>query len=240
MKDWLLQNLTKVFGSIVAVLGTLQTLVSTGGFEGLLEPSGIRWMNIWIALLTTLFGGATVARGFNNSTKEKVAAAMQDAINAPPPKQTGFARPSFLAVLFALTVPVVAALSGCTGTRAAYKEAQSPDEYAYVLAEHYASLVREAADLKARPTTPADVVRAMQTADTAAAPLVDALRPLRGAYLATQSAASEAELQEAINRAVLAIADLVRSVKAARGTGSTSLLERRILFDAERLQRSPA
>jgi len=156
------------------------------------------------------------------------------------PKQGGVANPLMLALLLAFTVPVVAYVSGCTGTRAAYKEAQSPDEYAFVLAEHYASLVREAADLKARPTTRAELVSAMQAADTAAGPVIDALRPLRDAYLATQSAASEAELQDAVNRAVLAIADLVRSVKAARGSVATSRIEQRILFDAERLERSPA
>lgn len=142
-----------------------------------------------------------------------------------PPTQGGFARPLALAFLLAIAVPAVATLSGCVGTRAAYQAAESPDEYAYVITEHYASLVKEAADLKERPTTPREAVEAMQRAELAARPLVlggdrppsPGLRDLAETYSAVRDAKSEQDLQLATDRAVLRIADLVRAVKAARG-----------------------
>jgi ABC-type oligopeptide transport system substrate-binding subunit len=127
-------------------------------------------------------------------------------------------------------------LSACTHTREAYKTADTPDEYAYVLAEHYASLLNQAADLKEKSTTPREAVEAMQKAELAARPVVDKLRPLRTAYLTAKNAQTQAELQAAINEAVLLIADLVRSVRAAAGDPnpqtSAEGIERRILFEA--------
>ncbi len=124
-----------------------------------------------------------------------------------------------LALLFSLGigVPVVVGINGCTETRAAYKAADNPAELAYVLAEQYSALVKSAADLAQKPTTPGTAILAMQKADAAAKPIVLQLRPLRDAYLATKSATTEAELQAAADRAVLAIADLLRAVDAARG-----------------------
>jgi len=128
-------------------------------------------------------------------------------------------------------------LIGCAGTKAAYQQAQSPDEYAYVMAEHYSSLVRQAADLKERPSTPASAIAAMQRAELAARPLVAPLRPLRDAYIAGRSAQSELELQRAIDAAVLAIADLVRQVQMARGGGTSSLLDLQIIVEAHLIER---
>lgn len=123
-----------------------------------------------------------------------------------------------IAVLFCVCAPVVVGVQGCTGT-AAYREAENPAELAYVLAEHYAALVKQAADLRQRPTTPANAIAAMQRADQIAKPIILQLRPLRDAYIATKSAQTEAELQAAADRAVIAIADLVRTINAAtRGT----------------------
>lgn len=124
-----------------------------------------------------------------------------------------------LVVLFGLGMltPVTVGLYGCTELRSAYQAAETPAELAYVLAEHYAGLVKAAADLAQKPTTPANVIAALQVADAKAKPVVAQLRPLRDAYLATRSAESEAELQAATDRAVLAIADLVRAVNNARG-----------------------
>lgn len=124
-----------------------------------------------------------------------------------------------LVLLFTIgiSMPVAVGLQGCAELRSAYKAAETPAELAYVLAEHYAGLVKAAADLAQKPTTPANVIASLQSADAKAKPVVAQLRPLRDAYLATKSAESEAELQAATDRAVLAIADLVRAVNSARG-----------------------
>lgn len=81
-------NLTKILGGITTLFGTLSTLVTTGAFEGLLSPAGIRWLSILIALATALIGGATAARGFNNSAQVKVATVIDNALKAQPPQET--------------------------------------------------------------------------------------------------------------------------------------------------------
>jgi hypothetical protein len=121
----------------------------------------------------------------------------------------------FVAALFAggiVTAP------GCTGTQAAYRAAEGqPDQVAYVIAEQYASVLHEAAELKAKPTTPPAAIYAMQKADLAAQPAVDRLRSASDAYTAVKNAQTQAELQVAIDNAVRLIADVIAAVKQARG-----------------------
>jgi hypothetical protein len=131
---------------------------------------------------------------------------------------------------------LVLGLCACQHTQEAYKAADSPDEYAYVLREHYASLVHQAADLKEKPTTPREAVEVMQQAELAARPVVDTLRPLRDAYIAGKTAETEAQLQAAINSAVLLIADLVRAVRKASGEPTTDLRELQLLERADRVK----
>ncbi len=128
----------------------------------------------------------------------------------------------FIGALLAAAL-VLPLLAGCAGTRQAYQAASSPDEYAYVLAEHYSSLVHEAANLKEKPSTPAEAVRLMQQAELAARPAVLALRDLSAAYVDAKTAENEAALQAAVNRAVQVIADFVRAVQAARGSPGAAL-----------------
>lgn len=118
---------------------------------------------------------------------------------------------------FGMALPVAVSMHGCTQVQSAYKAAETPAELAYVLTEHYAALVKAAADLASKPTTPASVIVALQAADAKAKPVVLQLRPLRDAFLATKSAQTEQELQQATDRAVLAIAELVRAINTARG-----------------------
>lgn len=148
-------------------------------------------------------------------------------IKADRAREGGFARVGLLAAL-AIGAIATAMFVGCTGTAAAYKAAEDPAEYAFVIVKHYESLVNQAADLKDRPTTSAQAVAAMQKADSAAGPVIEKLRGLRDAYLAVHSASSEAELQAAINQAVSVVADFIRAVSSANG-GKVNLLEQRIL-----------
>lgn len=77
---WLTENLTKILGSISTVITTMMTMIASGTFEGLMDPKSIKWLGI----IGMLVSSAITARGFNNSGKEKIATAMQDAINAIP------------------------------------------------------------------------------------------------------------------------------------------------------------
>lgn len=139
--------------------------------------------------------------------------------------------PAFLtALLVSATL-----LAGCQHTREAYQAADTPDEYAFVMAEHYSSLLKEAADLKEKPSTPRAAVAAMQDIERKATPAVKKLKELRDAYLAVRTAQTEEDLQEAIDKAVLLVADMVRAVRAARSPDSArnwDIEERRILAHA--------
>lgn len=131
-----------------------------------------------------------------------------------------------------LLLCVLAPLAGCQHTKAAYKAADDPGEYAYVLTEHYASLVHEAAELRNKPSTPTAAINAMQKADNAAFPVIERLRSLRGAYVQVRDAKTEAELQAATDEAVRVLADLIRAVAEARGRPLTQL-EDEILYRAK-------
>jgi hypothetical protein len=136
-------------------------------------------------------------------------------------------RSVFTAMMLAALLPLVMAISGCAGTRSAYAEADSVDEYAYVLTEHYASLVNQSANIAALPTTTQATKDALKRAaaaalpfvkgDATAVPRVPGLAELAGTYKQIRSAENEAALQKAINNAVIKVADLVRAVKAAGG-----------------------
>lgn len=124
-----------------------------------------------------------------------------------------------MATLLACCVitPALLGMHGCSDVRSAYKAAENPADLSFVLVEHYAALVKAAADIAQKPGTPPQVIVALKAADWKARPVIERLRPLRDAYLATKSAKTEQELLLATDQAVIAIADLVRAVNAARG-----------------------
>jgi len=144
-------------------------------------------------------------------------------------KQGGFFRPA-LVMCLALACAGLAfvVLPGCANTKAAYEAARASDnalaDTAYVVTEHYAAVLHEAAELAASPTTPESVKDALKAADRAVKPLIagnpatgaPGVRDLAARYTAVRSATNQAELQAAINAAVLELAKLINAVKAAR------------------------
>lgn len=102
---------TKLYGGLTAFFGTLQALITTGSFDKLMSAAGIGWLGIVTALTTAVLGSMTMARGFNNTAQVKVATVIDNALNAEPPKQAGFARLSMLAFVAALAMSL---LSACT------------------------------------------------------------------------------------------------------------------------------
>lgn len=99
--DWVGDNRTKLLGAITTLLSTLTGMIASGMFEGLMEPTSIRWIGIMATLLGVVVGGGTVAVGFSNTTREHIADAaataavakaegaqqMVVALNAPSPAQ---------------------------------------------------------------------------------------------------------------------------------------------------------
>lgn len=112
------------------------------------------------------------------------------------------------------------ATSGCSSTRAAYNAADTLEERAYVATEHYAAVLHQAVDLKAKGVLKGDALARVQEAENVAGPVVLSLGPLVSKYKAARDAESEVALQKALDDVVLAIADLVRLVKAAAGGAS--------------------
>lgn len=111
----------------------------------------------------------------------------------------------------------VFAVSGCSSTKAAYAAADTLEERAFVATEHYASVVRQAADLKQKGVLTGSALARVQEIELAARPLVLKLEPLVKSFKAAQTAESEVALQSALDDVVLVIADLVRAVKAIGG-----------------------
>lgn len=82
--NWVKDNITKILGSIMTLISTLMTMIASGTFDGLLEPSAIRWLGIFGMLISAAITGV----GFNNSAKIRVAQAMETAIKSTPPEQS--------------------------------------------------------------------------------------------------------------------------------------------------------
>lgn len=116
-------------------------------------------------------------------------------------------------LLLALLLSLIA---GCTGQKAAFKAADDqPDKLAYVVAEEYAALLHEAADLKEQGL-PANVVAKLQQADDVAKPLILQLKPLAESYKEVNSVENEAALRTALGKAAVAISAFIDAVKEAR------------------------
>lgn len=127
-------------------------------------------------------------------------------------KQGGFVRPLMLALLVAFSVPMIS-MVGCSATRQAYQNADTPSDYALVVLEQYDAILQEANRLKAEGKLTGSTLAAVQAADLKAQPFVNSIRPLQKAYEATHSASDAAALQKAVNDAITAVADLIRIVK---------------------------
>lgn len=143
-----------------------------------------------------------------------------------PKRQGGHAATSILLrlAIFAGVIAAAIALAGCGGTVLAYKTAKTLPDQAYVISEHYASVVKQAADIAERPGTPESVKEALQAADRAVKPLIlgddqrdlPGLRDLVETYQAMRDANSEDHLQRAINDAVRKLTLFINAVKSAR------------------------
>lgn len=212
-------NGTKILGGMTAGLGTLQTFITTGAFDQLLSKFAIGWMGIILGTLTAVLGGATMARGFNNSSQVKIAEAMQEALNTPPPKQGGFALPKLLLALFlgCATVVSIGTMAGCTHTQAALKAADTPSDYALVFLEGYRGALNMANQLKDSGALAGSNLDRVRALELKAAPLVARIDPLRRAYEQTRSAADAQALQLAIDNALREAAEFIKAVQQARG-----------------------
>lgn len=111
-----------------------------------------------------------------------------------------------------LVVAAACVLAACAGTRAAYDAADTLDETAKVVSEHYYALLREANDL-ADQGAPASFVQRAQELEAVAAPKILALRDAAQAYEAVRSAENEGELAAALGEAVPLVSQFVDLIR---------------------------
>jgi uncharacterized protein YwbE len=180
--NWIANNITKILGVITTISGTVMTLITTGAFEGLMSANSIRWMSI----LMTLLGAAITGVGFNNSTKVRVAEAMQTAIRATP-GQEGFARVSLLIALLTTFVLPLLMITACVTSPAkvvevACADAQSvPERCAKGIAETWEVYQKRAEDIVTDASTPIEVKQGIQQTERVTRPVV--IEMLRSAAL---------------------------------------------------------
>lgn len=225
---------------IVAGVGVIGVICSFFGVdEALFSSEKVQRLADGVATLATLIGvvWAAWARAtkptppITNIAADKTAEAVKA---GELKKQGGFLRLGFAPLLAAVALAAVVGggVAGCTGTQAAFKAAQTRPETvlpdtAYVVAEQYRALLKEAADLKESGRLPPEVVQRLQDAARVGTPLVigdpqatppkPGLQQLSQAFQSVRTAETEADLQRAVDAAVLAVADFLRAVEAARG-----------------------
>lgn len=152
---------------------------------------------------------------------------------AAPMKQGGFATLNMLILALVLAAGIGQLLLGCTHTQAAYKAAplhgEALADTAFVITEHYAAVIHEAALMRKSGTLKTPLLEPIQRADQVAnrlilgvpaaegQPAVPGLEQLASTYTALHDATSEAQLQSAVNEAVVALGSLIRAVNTAKG-----------------------
>jgi len=190
---------------------------------------------VWAGWARTTRPSPPLSERAVEATKVAVEKGDLTSVPATPSKQSqgGFLRLHLAGVLAAVAVSLAVGgvVAGCSGTKAAYSAAHTraetvlPDT-AYVVAEQYRAILHEAVTLKESGRLPPEVVAKLQQADAAVKPLVlgdpqavpprPGLQQLSETFAAVRSASSEAELQRAVDAAVLALADFIKAVDDAR------------------------
>lgn len=105
-------------------------------------------------------------------------------------------------------------VAGCAGTKAAYKEADSVYETAYVVTEHYSYVLEQANALQ---TQLSDEQRAkLREVRDRVNPLVLRLPDLAAAWQAARTAENQEALEAALAQATVALAEFSRTLKEVR------------------------
>ncbi len=218
------QQLGLLIGSLVTLFG-----IQTGGIDidatvgsimaGVAAVVGV------VTILTRIFKPAPNLS--QTAAAKEVELVRSGEIPAQNPAQRGFVRSTFilLVALFAGVCAIASlTLPGCAGTQSAYRAAQSLEDTAYVVTEHYAIVLSEATAIASQPETPPEVKEALKKAAAAVQPIVrgdpangqPSLQELAQRYQSVRDAKTEADLQLAVNRALATLASFINAVKAAR------------------------
>ena len=217
---------TTVLGAFLAALtlfGTaLLALLTTEEITKVADITQVQWLVIGVGALISF------AKDFQALTVRRALAKIPGVGSASSRPFVGF-----IVLLLSMLM-----LSGCAGTRSAYKAADGLSETAYVVGEHFYALVREANDLDdqgqvssyqmgkiqdiARETRPT-IVELLNTgaaydAVKSAVEAVEATEARISDALVDEAFEAEANLSEALMDAALAVSRLAMAVKAAGGS----------------------
>lgn len=108
--QWLTNNWVKTLSTVGAMNSALIAAVAAGMFNKLLDDVSIQWLGLAGFFMNAFLIGV----GVNNTTKERVAAAMETAIKSTPSQQGGFARAGALVALLFVCVPLIVVMPACT------------------------------------------------------------------------------------------------------------------------------
>lgn len=115
-------------------------------------------------------------------------------------------------VLPLLLVLAATVLGACSGTRMAYEAAETLEETAYVVTEHYYVILREANRL-ADEGAPQEWVDLAVAKERQVTPAILRLRDQVDAYNAVRNAETEQELSDALSEAVVLVSEFIDVVR---------------------------
>ena len=196
-----------ILAAVIAFGGGALALLQQEGVEQIADISQIAWVVLAIA------AGLALAKDLQALTVRRSLTAVTGSGNVHSPRLVGI-----LAIVIACM-----AMSGCAGTRAAYKQAEGLVETSKVVGEHYYVLVREANALAEEGTLVGRPLQQAQAIVRSTRPLiVDVLAPASDNYERVKSAANQAELERALSEAAIAVS---RMIDVIRRRGSTAVID---------------
>lgn len=111
-----------------------------------------------------------------------------------------------------LLILAAAVLGACSGTRMAYEAAETLEETAYVVTEHYYVILREANKL-ADEGAPQEWINRAVAKERQVTPAILRLRDQVDAYNAVRNAETEQELSDALSEAVVLVSEFIDVVR---------------------------
>lgn len=213
-------------GLIVSIISGVVSLVGEFGVTWNITEAqltgGVQALFELISLGAALFSAFARAR----SPIEPVALT-----KAGAEEKSGYTPQSHWIVAVLALIFISLTLGACTATRTAYKEAttycdgdpqtETPyciENLARVLTENYFAVLKEAADYREQGGDPS-VVRRLQAADRAAAPVIDQLDMFVQKYLTLRTAESEADVQKALNDAAIEVGKFINVLRGVKPNG---------------------
>jgi len=111
-----------------------------------------------------------------------------------------------------LLILAATVLGACSGMRMAYEAAETLEETAYVVTEHYYVILREANRL-ADEGAPQEWINRIVAKERQVTPAILRLRAQVDAYNAVRNAETEQELSDALSEAVVLVSEFIDVVR---------------------------